>query len=166
VAAILDTPVASVDLENVLSLSLLRCLAGDAVGDFGRAFCSFLVLAIALYNKSLADVRKIEVRVEFGGDPDFADFDTPMVRGIIGNKIGFLAVDEVEGNVLIESGLVAFDGEVVVGSPLLDQVAGELSLSQQGIGSDGLALDIDGIEKRDGGLDFVCPLEFFIPLSG
>jgi hypothetical protein len=51
--------------------------------------------------------------------------------------------------------LIAFDGEVVMGLTILDQVVGELALGQQGIGSDIFALDFDGIEQRDGHLDLV-----------
>ena len=38
---------------------------------------------------------------------------------------------------------------------LVDQVCGDLALSQQGIGGNFFALNIYGIKKRDGGFDFV-----------
>ena len=38
---------------------------------------------------------------------------------------------------------------------LLDQIIGDLMLGQEGIGGNIFALNIDGIQKRDGGLDFV-----------
>ena len=36
-----------------------------------------------------------------------------------------------------------------------DQILGELALSEQGIGGDVLALDVEGIEQRDGDLDLI-----------
>jgi len=42
---------------------------------------------------------------------------------------------------------------------LVDQVCGDLALSQQGIGGNVFALNIYGIKKRDGGLDFVGALD-------
>jgi hypothetical protein len=38
------------------------------------------------------DVGEVEVVVEFGGGPDFSSFDPAMIRGIIGNEIGFLSI--------------------------------------------------------------------------
>ena len=58
-------------------------------------------------------------------------------------------------------GLVVFDGEVVMSVAFADQVVGDLALGQQGIGGNIFALDIDGIQQRDGGFDFVGALEFF-----
>ncbi|MDZ7581922.1 MAG: hypothetical protein U5R30_15390 [Deltaproteobacteria bacterium] len=58
-----------------------------------------------------------------------------------------------------KSGLVVFNGEVVMRLTFSDQIVGDFSLSQQGIGSHIFALDIDGIKQRDGGLDFVGTFE-------
>jgi hypothetical protein len=60
---------------------------------------------------------------------------------------------------LKEAGLVVFDGKVVMSVALVDQVCGDLALSQQGIGGNFFALNIYGIKKRDGGLDFVGTLD-------
>jgi len=49
-----------------------------------------------------------------------------------------------------------------VANDILRQVA----LGQQGIGGTGFVLDIDGIEQRDGGLDFVGALEFIASRYG
>ena len=51
--------------------------------------------------------------------------------------------------------LVVFDGEVVVRFTLPDQIIGDFMLSQKGIGGNSFALNMDGIQKRDGGFDFV-----------
>ena len=58
--------------------------------------------------------------------------------------------------------LVAFHGEVVGSVSLFDQIGGNSSLGQQGIGGNGFPFNIDGIEQGDGGLDFVGALDLFI----
>ena len=102
---------------------------------------------------------KVEVVVETGGGPDFADFDAAMVRRIGTDKIGILPVFEIKCDVLKETGLVVFDGEVEVSFAFFDQVGGDLALSQQGIGGNFFTLNIDGVKKRDGGLDFIGTLD-------
>ncbi len=42
-----------------------------------------------------------------------------------------------------------------MGVPILNQITGQLTLGQQGVGSDGFSLDVDGIEQGDDGFDFV-----------
>jgi hypothetical protein len=51
-----------------------------------------------------------------------------------------------------------------MGLPLHRQIMGELALGQQGIGGDVLVFDIEGVEQRDGGLDFIGLLGVFITL--
>ena len=68
--------------------------------------------------KRLLDVGEVEVGVEFGGGPDFSSFDPAVIRGIKGNKIRFLSVLEIQFDIFKECGLVAFDGEVVMGLTL------------------------------------------------
>jgi hypothetical protein len=63
---------------------------------------------------------------------------------------------------LKKTGLVVFDGEVVMSFTLADQIVGDLALGQQGIGGNIFALNIDGIQKRDGGLDFVCAFNLLV----
>ena len=45
-----------------------------------------------------------------------------------------------------KTGLVVFDGKVVMSFTLADQIVGDLALGQQGIGGDLFALDIDSIQ--------------------
>jgi hypothetical protein len=63
---------------------------------------------------------------------------------------------------LQNAALISFDGEMIMGMTLLDQVVGDLALGQQSIGRDILALNIDGIEYGDGHLDLVGAFDFFI----
>ena len=77
------------------------------------------------------------------------------------DKIRILPVLEVKGDVFKESGLVVFDGEVVMSVSLVDQVVGDFALGQKGIGGNFFALNIDGIKQGDGDLDLVGAFEFF-----
>jgi len=43
-----------------------------------------------------------------------------------------------------------------------DQIVSDFALGQQGIGGNFFALDIDGIQQRDGGFDFVSAFDLFI----
>ena len=61
-----------------------------------------------------------------------------------------------------KTGLVVFDGEVVMSFTVPDQIVGDLALGQQGIGGNIFALNIDGIKERDGGLDFVGALNLLV----
>jgi hypothetical protein len=47
---------------------------------------------------------------------------------------------------LKKTGLVVFDGEVVMSLTLPDQIVGDLALGQQSIGGNLFALNIDGIK--------------------
>lgn len=51
--------------------------------------------------------------------------------------------------------LVALGCEVVMCLSLLDDVCSQAALGEQGIGSDGLACDVQGVEEGDGDSDFV-----------
>jgi hypothetical protein len=119
-AAVFDAPVATVGGKNALWVGLLRGSTGDAVGDFTGVFTAFFICGLSLDDKSLPDVRKVQISVEFGCGPDFSDFDPAVVRGLAICKIGLLAVFKVKRYVLKKSGLVVFDGEVIMSVALLD----------------------------------------------
>ena len=111
-------------------------------------------------------MREVEVVIEFGGAPDFADLDAAVVRGCILDKIRFLPVPEVEGQIGQEPGLISFDGKMVMSMAKLDQIGGELALGQQSIGGDILALKIDRLQQGNGDLDFIGPFDFFVAFYG
>lgn len=149
-----DRPMRAVDLKEASGIGLFRCSAGDAVGDFVGAFLGRLPFD----HEGLSDVREVEVVVECGGGPDLSGLDPPMLgRGVL-DEVRFVSILEEAGDILEQGWLVAFDGEVVVRLSVLDQVAGELALSQERIGADILTLDGDGIQQRSSGLDLVGPL--------
>ena len=145
-AAVFDTPVAAVGGKNALRVGLLRASTGDAVGDFARVLTGFFIYGLPLDDKSLSNVRKVQIVVEFGCSPDFADFDPAVVRWVASDKIRLLPIFKVQGDILKKSGLVVLDGEVVMGFTLLDQILGDLALGQQGIGGNIFALNVDGIK--------------------
>jgi len=144
--AVFDTPVPAVGGKHVLRIGLLRSSAGDAIGDFTGVFTAFFICGFPLDDKSLSDVGKVQIAVEFGCGPDFADFDPAVIRRVAMDKIGVLTVFKIQRDVLKKSGLVVFDGEVVMSFTVPDQIVGDLALGQQGIGGNFFALNIDGIK--------------------
>ena len=68
--------------------------SGDAtclISDVSR-LAGFFICELALDDKSLSDVRKVQIAVEFGCGPDFANFDAAVIRRVELDKIGILAV--------------------------------------------------------------------------
>lgn len=51
---------------------------------------------------------------------------------------------------------------MVMSLSCLDDILGKRSLGQEGIGSNSFPLNFNGIEERDGSLDFVC---LFFPVA-
>jgi len=94
-ATVFDTPVAPVGSKNALGVGLFRGSAGDAVGGFTRVFSAFFVCGFSLDDKGLSDVGKVEIGVEFGCGPDFADFDPAVIRRVAMDEIRVLAVFKV-----------------------------------------------------------------------
>ena len=72
VAAIFDTPVSAVELEEALRVGLLGRSAGDAVSDFVAGFAAFLGDGVTFDDVGLRDVREIEIVVEGSGSPDLS----------------------------------------------------------------------------------------------
>jgi len=161
-AFVFDAPMAAVYGQQAFGVGLFDRPAGDAQGDVARLFAAFFVDASALDDKSLFDVRKVEKIIEFGGGPDLSLFDAAVIRRVEKDEIGLAAVFEEQTDVFEQAGLVVFDGEVVVGVALLDDVFGELSLCQLGIGGDVFVFDIDGIEQGLCGFDFVGALDLLV----
>ena len=145
-ATVFNAPVTTVGGKHALRVGLLRSSAVDAIGDFTGVFTAFFICGLPLDEKSLSDVRKVQIAVEFGCGPDFADFYPAVIRRVAIDKIWVLPVFKIQRDVLKKSGLVVFDGEVVMSVSLVDQVGGDLALGQQGIGGNFFALNIDGIK--------------------
>jgi hypothetical protein len=71
------------------------------------------------------------------------------------HEIRFLAVIEPEGDVLEKTGLIVFNGEVVMGMPIFDKVSGKLPLGQQGIACDYFSFNVNFIKQGGGGFNFI-----------
>jgi len=91
-AAVFDAPVAAVGSQHALRVGLLRSAAGNAIGDFAGVFTAFFIYGLTLDDKSLPDVRKVQIAVEFGCGPDFTDFDSAVIWCVAMDKIGLLPV--------------------------------------------------------------------------
>ncbi len=124
-------------------------------------FAVFLVDRLAFDEVDLAYVWGVDIAVQCTARPDTARFDSPVFARGDFDEIGGLPIAEVERDVLVEHGLVGFDGEVVMGVALCHEVAGEFALGEQGIRGDVLTFNRNGIEQRDGHADFVGLLERF-----
>ena len=93
--AVFDAPVAPVGGQHALRIGLFRSSAGNAISDFTGVLTGFFICGLALDDKSLSDVRKVQIVVEFGGGPDFADFDAAVIRRVAEDKVRLLAVLKV-----------------------------------------------------------------------
>ena len=144
-ATVFDAPVSAIGRKNTFSIGLLRGPAGNAVGDFTGEFTAFFISGVPLDDKSLSDVGKIKIAIEFGRGPNFTDFDPAVVRRVALYIIRRLSVFKVQGDVLKKSGLVVFDGKMEM-SVAFNYIVGDLTLGQQGIGGNFFAADIDGRE--------------------
>jgi hypothetical protein len=103
---------------------------------------------------------EVEIVVELGCGPYFADFDPAVIGRVALNEIGIFQVFKMEGDIFEKSGLVVLDGEVIMGVTILNQIVCDLALGQEGICGNIFAFDIDGLKQWDGGLDFVGAFEF------
>ena len=94
-AAVFDTPVTAIGVEDVLGIGLIRGAAGDPISDLLGKSAIFFIDDFPFDDESLLDVGEIEVGVKFGGRPDSASFNPAMVgRGIV-NEVRFLSFLEV-----------------------------------------------------------------------
>ena len=159
---VFDAPVVAVGVKNTFWVGLVRCTTGDAISDFTGVFVGFFICGLALDDKSLPDMRKVQIAVEFGCRPDFTDFNPTVIRRVDLDKIRIFPVFKIKRDVFKKSGLVVLDGKVIMGVTVSDQVVGYLALGQEGIGGNIFALNIDGIKQRNGGLDFVGALNLLV----
>ena len=91
-AAVFDAPVTTVGGKHALRVGLLSSSACNTIGDFTGVFTGFFISRLTLDDKSLSDVGKIQIVVEFGCRPDFSDFDSAVIRRVAKDKIGLLSV--------------------------------------------------------------------------
>ena len=154
-AAVFDGPMAAVDFEQALGRGLLRRAASDPIGQLLGSFAGFFVDGDAFDGEGLADVREVEITVEFSGGPDLPSFNAAMIGRVVGDKARLFAIVEEQHEIIEERGLIGFDGEVIVSFAGIDQVIGDFTLGEQGIGGKVFATQIELVEERDGHADLV-----------
>jgi hypothetical protein len=89
--AVFDAPVTTVGGKHALRVGLLSSSAGNAIGNVTGVFTGFFISRLALDDKSLSDMGKVQIVVEFGCRPDFADFDSAVIRRVAKDKVRLLA---------------------------------------------------------------------------
>ncbi len=140
VATVLDAPVFTVVAKHLCGAGLGGRLAGDSIGDVTALPAAFFVQRDAFHHERLPDVGKLQVVIEGTSDPDIARLDTTMIRTVEGAVIGFtLEMVKIEGGLFKQIFLIRLDREVVMGVPILNQITGQFTLGQQGVGSDGFS---------------------------
>lgn len=154
VAAVLYGPVPAIDGQHLSWLSLFGRLTGDAKGVLDGGEATFFVHNLALDHKNLADMREIKVVVERRAAPDAPCLDASVISRADILMVWCCAVLKQQRDVFFKFLLVAFDAEVVMRAAL-NQIAGQFALRQQGIRSDGLAANLDGIEYGNKHPDFI-----------
>lgn len=127
-AAVFDCPVATIGKQHLFWIGLLWCSACNTISNFAAFFAGFFIEGFPLHDKGLSDMGKIQVRIELGCDPDFAGFNPAVVGWVVHDKIRFPAVFEKQSDILIQTGLVVFDGKVVMSAALLNQISGDFTL--------------------------------------
>ena len=80
------------------------------------------------------------------------------------DEVRFFAIFKPECDIFQKVFLVSFDGKMIVGMTLSDQVLRDLALGQQCIGSHILALNINGIKQGDSHFDLVRAFGIFMVL--
>lgn len=165
VAAVFNTPVATIDSQNLVGIGLIWRLTGDAINDFTRDFPDFFLDSLTFDHEDLSKAGEIEIIIEFRRGPDLSDLDSAMA-GIRAGGRRFAEIFKAETDVFEESRLVAFDGEVIMGLPNLDQIASQCTLGQKCISGDDLSCDVDRCKQRDGDLDFIRLFDGIIPGYG
>ena len=93
--AVFDAPVATVGGKHALRVGLLRRSAGNTICDFTGVFTGFFIYGLPLDKKSLSEMRKVQIAIEFGCGPNFSGFDPAVITGVAMDKIGVLAIFKI-----------------------------------------------------------------------
>ena len=93
-AAVLNSPVLTVDLEHMLRAGLFGSPTGNAIGNIERTFAGLFLYAVPLDDECLSNVRKVEVLVEFRGCPDLPGFDSSVIGRRMLNELRLSSILE------------------------------------------------------------------------
>ena len=149
-----DGPVPAVDGQYPLRRGLVRGATRDPQRDLTRVLAGVLLDGLAFDQKDLPDMGKVEVRIQRRTAPDASRLNASVIgRGDL-DEVGGLTRLEQDGKIALQCGVVALDGEVLMGLPL-DQIACERTLGQQSIARHILAGEGTALQQRDRHADFV-----------
>lgn len=159
VAGVFDRPMSAIEAEYAGGIGGVRGMAGHPVDGLSRGLAGLILHGVALDEESLADAGKIQIVIQAVGRPDRALFDATMGQGGRLTAVGLAApLLEEQAKIGVQVRLIIFDGKDVVGV-VRAEVIGELALGEQGVGGEGLAGDIQGVEERDHHPDLVGLLD-------
>jgi hypothetical protein len=160
--AAFHTPVAPIVPKNLLCSGLIDRDAGDAIDYFPTHLPRLFTDRFPLDHKRLANMREVEIVIQFRGDPDGSFFDSSVfatagmgIVGCVGRSL------ETGGEIFEQCWLIPLYREVVVCPPFLHQISSQITLREQGVRSDGSTFNLNGIEHRRRRLDFIG-LFFFV----
>jgi len=68
---------------SYLYILLPRRICSNSERHQHRSFLRFFICELPLDDKSLYGVRKVQIAVEFGCGPDFADFDAATIASVV-----------------------------------------------------------------------------------
>ena len=120
----------AIGAQYIRRACIIGGLAGHTIGRFTAGFARFFLDDFPFDLKGLRYMRKIQIVIERGRDPDAAGFDTTMIVISLG-RIGFVMVILKRDPHVIEQGfLIAFNRKVIMRLALFDQIAGEVALGE------------------------------------
>jgi len=115
VATVFDGPVTAIGGEDALWAGLFRRrTTGDSQSDLVGDPAVLFVKNLPLDQEDLADMRKVEVRIECCAAPDAPGFDTAVVGRCDIDKIRRLPILEEKGDIGLKRRLIAFGSEVIM----------------------------------------------------
>ena len=132
----------------------MRRAARDPQRNLGRVIAGFFLDALAFDQNHLADVGKVEIRIERRTAPNAPRLDATMVGRRDLNEIRDAAPLERQGDIPFQRWLVALGREMIMRLPF-NNIAGQLALREQRVTRNVLAGDVTARKQRDHHADFV-----------
>jgi len=126
--AVFYAPVRTIGGKDTFCICVFCRLAGDAICCFAGLLAGFLICAVTFNDKSLSNMREVQIIAELVGSPYFADFNSSMVRWSNLNIIWLLPILKEELDLFKKRGLISFYGKVIVCLPCFDQIMCDLTL--------------------------------------
>ena len=143
-----DAPMPAVDRQDALRRSLLHRATRDSQSNLTRMLAGFFLDGFPLDQEHLANVGKVDVRIERRTAPNAARLDAPMFARRDLDEIRGIALLEQQPDIAFQRGLVTLDAEMIM-RLLLNQVGGQCALGQQGITRDVFTRDVTALKQRD-----------------